>query len=154
MVEITCFKQAYQLQHANQLSFAVIQHLAYMFMSACDHIPPNVHGYTDINIDNLAWQANQLSAEFRFNEYLGGNVYICESEADLTEIVAFDQEWANQHGRWPNVTDKPMVWDLCLALNSEWAVFGYCWNNAGGDVFYIHNSLWAKARVNEHRELR
>lgn len=153
MVEINSFKQAFQLYQSSQLSLAVTQHLAFMLMNACDAIPPNFHGYTDINTGNLTWLANQLAAEFSFDEYLGGNVYICEFESDLLAIVAFDQDWADQYGRWPNVTDKPLVWDLCLVLNDEWAVFGYCWNNAGGAVYYIPRSLWERARVGEHKEV-
>ncbi|SDK53403.1 hypothetical protein SAMN05192566_1557 [Methylophilus rhizosphaerae] len=153
MVEINSFKQAHQLYKTNQFPLVAIQYLAFMFMNACQDIPPNISTYTDINTDSLTWLSGQLSAKFSFNEYLGGDAFICESETDLTAIVAFDQEWADQHGRWPNVTDKHLAWDICTILHSDWAVFGYCWNNAGGDIYYIPKSLWAKARVNEHREL-
>lgn len=150
MIEINCIKQAYQLYQSNQLPLIVIQDIAFMFMGACHDIPPNVSTYTDINSDNLIWLSDQLSAEFSFNEFLGGNAYICETESDLTAIVAYDQDWFVQYGRWPNVTDKPMIWDVFNTLNAEWAIFGYCWNNAGGKVFYVPECLWHIARVSEH----
>jgi len=150
VIEINCFKQAFQLYQANRIALPVVQDIAYTLMRACDDIPPNVHSSTDINIDNLKWLSGQLSAEFSFNEYLGGNAYICESEADLTSIKAFDQAWADKHGEWPNVTDQPMVWDVCHTLDSEWVVFSYIWSNAGGNVYYVPKSLWKVGRVSEH----
>lgn len=150
MIEINCIKQAHQLYQSNQLPLIVIQDIAFMFMGACQDIPPNVITYTDIDSDNLIRLSAQLSAEFSFNEFLGGNAYICETESDLTAIVAYDQDWFVQYGRWPNVTDKPMIWDVCNALNIEWAVFAYCWNNTGGKFFYVPKNLWDKAKVSEH----
>lgn len=150
MIEIFNFKQAFQLYQSNQTSLVVVQDIAFMLMSACADMPSNVHSYTDINSDNLKWLSGQLYAEFSFSEYLGGNNFICESESDLTQITAFDQDWADKHGDWPNVTDQPMVWDLCHRLDSEWVVFSYIWNNAGGSIYYVPKSLWRKARVSEH----
>lgn len=150
MVEISSFKQAFQLYKSNQIALPVVQDIAYTLMSACDDIPPNVHSSTDINTDNLKWLSGQLSAEFSFNEYLGGNAHICESEPDLTNIKAFDQDWADAHGDWPNVTDQPMVWDICHQLNEGYVAFCYIWNNAGGPVYYVPSYLWEIARVSEH----
>lgn len=150
MIEICTFKQAFQLYQSNQLAFAVVQDIAYTLISACDDISPNVDSYIDINTDNLKWLSGQLYAEFSFSQYLGGSAHICKSESDLINIKAFDQAWADKHGDWPNVTDQPMIWDLCHALDSEWAVFSYIWNNAGGNVYYVPKSLWSAARVEEH----
>lgn len=153
MVEISSFKEAFQLYQTNQLPRVVIQNLAYILMSACEDIPPNVQSDTDINTDNLLWLANQLSAEFNFHEYLGGNAYICESAFDLTNIKAFDPVWADVHGEWPDVTDQPMVWDVCYTLDDHWAVFCCIWNNAGGDTYYVPSALWQQARLAEHLAL-
>ena len=150
MIEICNFKEAFQLYQSNQLALIVVQDIAYTLMSACADMPPNVHSYADINSDNLKWLSGQLSAEFSFSEYLGGNAFVCESESDLTNIKAFDQAWADKHGDWPNVTDQPMVWDVCHTLDYEWAVFSYIFNNAGGNVFYVPKFLWQVARVSEH----
>lgn len=150
MVEISSFKHAFQLYQSNQLALPIVQNIAYLLMNICDDHPPNVHSYTDINADNLKWLSGQLSAEFSFSEYLGGDAYVCESEADLISIKAFDQAWADKHGDWPNVTDQPMVWDVCHTLDDTWAVFCCIWNNAGGPVYYVPKSLWSQARVEEH----
>ena len=150
MIEILNFKQAFQLHQTNKIALIVLQDVAYMLMRACDDNPPNVHSCSDINTDHLKWLSDQLSADFSFSEYLGGSIYICESESDLINIKSFDQAWADKHGDWPNVTDQPMVWDVCYALDSEWAVFSYIWNNAGGNVFYVPEFLWQVARVSEH----
>lgn len=150
MIEICNFKQAFQLYQTNQLAFSIIQDIAYTLMSACDDIPPNVHSSTDINTDNLIWLSGQITAEFSFNEYLGGDAYICESEADLTSIKGFDPAWAEKHGDWPNVTDKPMVWDVCCMLDDSYVTFCCIWNNAGGPVYYVPKLLWSAAKVEEH----
>lgn len=153
MVEINSFKQAYQRYLGKNLPLPILQDIAFMLMSACQDIPPNVSTYTDINPDNLIWLSGQLSAEFSFDEYLGGHAYICELEADLLAIKGYDSDWFNQHGEWPNVTDKAMRWDVCQLLNDDWAVFAYCWNNAGGNVFYVPQSLWRQAKVSEHLQI-
>lgn len=150
MIVIKCFKEAFQLYQTNQIAFSIVQDIAYTLMSAYDDILPNVRISADINTNNLIWLSDQLSAEFSFSDYLGGSIYICESESDLINIKSFDQAWADKHGDWPNVTDQPMVWDVCYALDSEWAVFSYIWNNAGGNVFYVPKFLWQVARVSEH----
>ncbi|WP_229007890.1 hypothetical protein [Methylophilus sp. Leaf408] len=150
MIEICNFKEAFQLYQTNQLAFPVVQDIAYLLMNVCDDHPPNVHSYTDINAENLKWLSGQQYAEFSFNEYLGGDAYICESESDLKSIKGFDPAWADKHEEWPNVTDQPMIFDVCHKLDSEWAVFCFIWNNAGGSTYYVPESLWSAARVEEH----
>lgn len=153
MIEISSYKQAYQFHRANRIPLVILQDIAFMLINACQDFPPNVSAYTDINHANLKWLSGQLAAEFNFNEYLGGNAYICESASELYSIKAFDQAWADEYGEWPDVTVKPIVWDVFYILNDEWAVFAYLWNNAGGDTFYVPKSLWPQARVDEHRQL-
>lgn len=153
MIEISSYKQAYQFHQSNRIPLVILQDIAFMLMNACQDIPPNVSTCSDINHDNLKWLSGQLAAEFNFNEYLGGSAFICESESELSCIKAFDQDWANDYGEWPNVTNKPIVWDVFYILNDDWAVFAYLWNNAGGDIYYVPKSLWQQARVDEHRQL-
>jgi hypothetical protein len=56
-----------------------------------------------------------------------------------------------------------MSWDQCAYLaekdgepeespekTGEWAVFLLCWNDAGGNVFYVPRYLWLAGRVAEH----
>ena len=93
-----------------------------------------------------------------FDWSFGGKIYICETEDDLKEVEGTDMEWADTHGgKWPNVTDLAMSWDVAeYALNDAatgWAVFLLCSNNAGGPVYMIPKNLWEKARVEEHIKL-
>lgn len=154
MIEISSYKQAYQFHQANRIPFVILQDIAFMLMNACDPLKPQiVKNASEISIEQLAQLSAHESAEYSLNAYLGGNVYICEAESELSSIKAFDQEWADEHGDWPDVTDKPMVWDVFYLLVEEWAVFAYLWNNAGGDTYYVPKSLWQEARISEHRQL-
>jgi len=154
MIEISSYKQAYQFHQANRISLVILQDIAFMLMNACDPLNPQVvNASSEITVEQLDSLVTLEAAEISFNAYLGGSIFICESEAELSCIKAFDQEWANEYGEWPNVTDKPIVWDVFYVMNDEWAVFAYLWNNAGGDTFYVPKSLWQQARVDEHRQL-
>jgi hypothetical protein len=98
----------------------------------------------------------QPEATQDYNEYLGGYVFLCETELDLLHVLGCDFEWAKAHnGNWPNVTDVAMSWDDCRYLEEvkgdpQWVIFVLCWNNAGGPVYYVPKHLWTQARVNEH----
>ncbi len=110
----------------------------------------------DITQSDIAWILEQEEASQSYDVLLGGNVYICETAADLLEIQGCELDWAEAHdGGWPNVTDKPMIWDVCEYLDEptgepEWVIFLLCWNNAGGPVYYVPKHLWEQARVSEH----
>lgn len=154
MIEISSYTKAYQFHQLNKLPLSILQDIAFMLMSAWQPLNPNLANKpSEISNAQLAWLSVQESAEFSFSEYLGGNVYICETESELSSIKAFDPEWADTYGEWPDVTDQPMVWDVCHKLNEEWAVFCCIWNNAGGDTYYVPSSLWQHARLDEHLEL-
>ncbi|MDP8567411.1 hypothetical protein [Methylophilus aquaticus] len=154
MIEISTYKQAYQFHQVNSISLVILQDIAFTLMNACDPLNPQVfNNSSELTIEQLDSLATLEAADFSFNAYLGGDVYICESESELSSIKAFDPQWADEHGEWPDVTDKPIVWDVFYLLNNEWAVFAYLWNNAGGDTFYVPKTLWQQARVAEHRQL-
>lgn len=154
MIEINRYTQAYQFHQFNRLPLAILQDIAFMLMSAWQPLNPNLANKpSEISSAQLAWLSVQESAEFSFSEYLGGVVYICDSESDLNSIKALDPDWANKYGEWPDVTDQPMVWDVCHKLDEEWAVFCCIWNNAGGNTYYVPSTLWQHARLDEHSEL-
>lgn len=100
----------------------------------------------------------QPEATQDYGDYLGGYVYVCETDEDLLQIQGCDFEWAEAHdGNWPNVTDIAMPWDACTYLSEasgdpQWVIFLLCWNNAGGPVYYVPKHLWQQARVAEHIE--
>lgn len=111
---------------------------------------------TGEQIDALSAQA---VASVPYADLLGGDVHVCESEADLLSVVGMDMEFADAHGgRWPNVTELPMAWDSCTYVTeangeSHWVLFLLCWSDAGGPVFYVPKHLWTAARVEEHMAL-
>jgi hypothetical protein len=154
MIEISNFKQAYLRFESNPLLLPIVQDLAYLVINICDpQNPPTVNSASTITTQHLQWLSNQEAAELSFDAYMGGNAYICESESELSSIKSFDPAWADEYGEWPDVTDQPMVWDVCHKLNEEWAVFCCIWNNAGGDLYYVPSFLWQQARLDEHTEL-
>lgn len=92
-----------------------------------------------------------------YSGQLGGDLHICENENDLLSIEGMDFEWAEGHdGKWPNVTDMDMSWDVCdyvqPGIESGYAVVLSCTNNAGGPIYYIPEHLWEKARIAGHIE--
>lgn len=154
MIEIISYKQAYQFHKASRIPLVILKDIAFMLMNACDPLNPQVvNEPSEITVEQVDSLAVLEAADFSFNAYLGGSMFIIESESELLCIKAFDQEWANEYGEWPNVTDKPMVWDVCHKLDEEWAVFCCIWNNAGGNTYFVPSTLWQHARLDEHSEL-
>lgn len=148
MIEISCLKDAFKLYQTNQIDLSVLQDIALIFMQAVSpDNPPISNQASDLDENALSWLATQESASYAFDDYLGGNAYLCETEADLLQITAFDQAWFDAHNRWPNITDKQINWDVFQVINNAWLVIAYCWNNAGGNVYYIPKSIWSFAKI-------
>ena len=156
MIEIHSFSDAHQNYKQHKISCRVLQDQAALMLSICQNNQlaiSNPQAMTQLDID---WLMQQPEAIQDYNEYLGGYVYISETEQDLLHIHGCDFDWAKVHtGNWPNVTDLPMSWDVCNYLGEttgdpQWVIFVMCWNNAGGPVYYVPKHLWVKARVIEH----
>lgn len=156
MIEIHNFNEAHQQYQSGTLPYRLLQDQAAIMLGICSNPHPAVLNALDITDDDINWLLQQEESAFSYSEYLGGNVYVCEVEADLLEINGCDFEWAETHdGVWPNVTDIAMSWDNCSYLSestgeSQWVIFLLCWNNAGGHVYYVPKHLWQAARVTEH----
>jgi hypothetical protein len=89
-----------------------------------------------------------------FEDYLGGDVNIVETEEDLKKITNCDLDFADKHGgRWPDVTDMPMVWDDCRKLDEEWALFFAAWTDAGGNTYYVPRKFWEQIDLDSHVRL-
>lgn len=150
MIVIHNFKEA----HEFHIPFRLLQEQAMVLIDI--NSGRHIDEAFDIGNDDIEWLLQQPEALEDYNGYLGGDIHICESEADLKEIVGMDMEFAETHDdRWPDVTDQVMSWDQCAYLkqkdgDSEWALFLLCWNDAGGPVFYVPKHLWISARVAEH----
>ena len=156
MITINHFNDAYQLYQQHKISFRLLQDQAALILSICQNNQlaiSNPQAIAQSDIDVLMQQPQAIQD---YNEYLGGYVFVCETEQDLLQILGCDFEWAQKHhGIWPNVTEIAMSWDVCSYLDEtigdpQWVIFVMCWNNAGGPVYYVPKHLWEQARVIEH----
>lgn len=155
MIVIHDFKEANSLHRQDLLPFRLLQDQAIVLINTCPQPGRYITEALEINTEDVEWLLNQPEAEEDYNGFLGGEFYVCQTEADLKEVVGMDLSFADAHGgRWPNVTDQVMSWDACRLLEqegeAEWAMFLLCWNDAGGPVFYVPKHLWETARVAEH----
>lgn len=155
MIEIHNFYEAHQSYQSGVIPYRLLQDQAAVMLGICSNPHPTIANAIDIINDDINWLFQQEESAFSYSDYLGGNVYVCDSEADLKQIQGCDFEWAETHGSWPNVTDMVMSWDSCDYLQElegepQWVVFLLCWNNAGGPVYYVPKELWQAARVIEH----
>ena len=156
MIVIHNFKEAHHLYQQGLLPFRLLQEQARVLIDLC----PQPGRYIDVALDiteaDIEWMQQSEVAYEDYNGMLGGEIYVCQSVVDLKAVVGMDMAFARTHGnRWPDVTDQVMSWDQCDFLpessgDPQWAVFLLCWNDAGGNVFYIPQSLWAAAKVAEH----
>jgi hypothetical protein len=155
MITIHNFNEAHQQYLTGVISYRLLQDQAAVMLGICSNPPPTIANASGITDTDINWLLQQAETSFDYSDYLGGYVYVCETEDDLKQINGCDFEWAEAHGGWPNVTDMPMRWDNCDYLNEpvgepQWVIFLLCWNNAGGHVYYVPKQLWHAARVTEH----
>lgn len=157
MIVIHNFKEAHHLCQQGHIPLRLLQEQAMLLINICPQPGRYIDEALDIGNDDIQWLLQQPEvSEENYNGMLGGDVHVCQSEADLKEIVGIDMDFAKTHGdRWPNVTELVMSWDQCADLNErntepQWALFLLCWNDAGGNVFYVPKHLWQAARVAEH----
>jgi len=158
MIKISDFNAAYQYYEQQSISFRLLQDQAAVMIGLCENPHSGVVNPLEISQHDIDWLLEQPESAQNYIDFLGGAVYVCETEQDLLEIHGCNFEWAEEHdGKWPNVTDIPMSWDACSYLEEasgdpQWVIFLLCWNNAGGPVYYVPKHLWVKARVTEHIE--
>jgi len=155
MIAMHNFNEAYQHYQSGLIRFRLLQDQAAVILGLYSNPYPSVANSLDITNDNINWLLQQEGSAFAYSDYLGGNVYVCETDDDLKQIQGCDFEWAEEHGNWPNVTDMAMSWDGCSYVQEsegepQWVMFLLCWNNAGGPVYYVPKQLWTMARVTEH----
>ena len=156
MIEILNFSDAHQLYLQYKISLRLLQDQAFIILGICQHTTSSASTPLEITQSDIDWLMQQPEATHDYNEYLGGYVYVCETENDLLQILGCDFDWAEIHfGIWPNVTEKAMSWDACHYLDEaigdpQWVIFLMCWNNAGGPTYYVSKHLWQQARVTEH----
>lgn len=159
MIKLHNFKEACQQYKLHKIPFRLLQEQAAVILDIYDNPSLAVSNPNNITQRDIAWLLTlEEESSQHYDALMGGYVYICETAHDLLEIKGYDLEWAEAHdGSWPNVTDKPMSWDVCVYLEEQtsdpqWVMFLLCWNNAGGPVYFVPKHLWVQARVTEHIE--
>lgn len=156
MIIIHNFNEAHQQYQSGIIPYRLLQDQAAVMLGICSTSHLTVANALDITDIQISWLLQQDKVTANYADFLGGNVFVCEQEADLKQIHGCDFEWAESHGGvWPNVTDVAMSWDACNYLDEatgepQWVMFLLCWNNAGGPAYYIPKHLWVQARVIEH----
>jgi hypothetical protein len=156
MIKTHNFNEAHQQYQNGLIPYRLLQDQAAVMLGICSNPHQTVVNAFDVSDNNINWLLQQAEVAADYADFLGGNIYVCEVEADLLQINGCDFEWAETHeGNWPNVTDLPMSWDSCSYLpesigEPQWVIFLLCWNNAGGHVYYVPKHLWSKAKVTEH----
>lgn len=156
MIKLSNFNAAYQHYAQQKFTLRLLQDQAAILIGLCENPHQSVVNPLDISQADIDWLLLQPEATQNYDDYLGGAVYVCETEHDLLQIHGCNFEWAETYdGNWPNVTDIAMSWDACDYLaeasgDPEWVIFLLCWNNAGGPVYYVPKPLWVQARVAEH----
>lgn len=156
MIKIHNFNEAHQQYKQYKISFRLLQDQAFIILGICQNNNSAISNPLEITESDLDWLMQQPEATQDYIALMGGDVYVCEIEADLLQILGCDFVWAETHEwNWPNVTEIGMSWDVCHYLEEtlddpQWAIFLLCWNNAGGPVYYVPKYLWVQARVSEH----
>lgn len=158
MIKIHHFNEACQHYTQHKISLRLLQDQAAVMLGLCQNPHSSISNAIEITQADIDWLLEQPEAMQDYGDYLGGYVYVCETDEDLLQIHGCDFEWAEAHdGHWPNVTDIAMSWDACNYLDEtsgdpQWVIFLLCWNNAGGPVYYVPKHLWQQARVTAHIE--
>jgi hypothetical protein len=142
MIEIKNFRQAFEMYKVGTLPLNLLQDQASAIMGDTERYAETA----DIEMEALERLYNDPENSVAdYGNYLGGNVYVCETLEDLKQVEGCDLDFADRNGdRWPNITDMPLEGDCCCYVHSEprFIMFLLCWNNAGGPVYYIPQHLW------------
>ena len=159
MVTIPRFNDAYRSWQQGRIPLRLVQDQAAVLIALCRNTYRPITDALEVTDADISWLLQQPEASDAYADFLGGNVYICETADDLRQVVGMDMDWAGIHdNQWPSVIDLPLAWDSCTYLaeksgDPQWAMFLLCWNDAGGPVYYVPRSLWHAARVEEHMAL-
>jgi len=153
MIVIQSFKEMAAMHKSGSLPFRIVQEITAVLLGLCGYtkdIPESV----EVTQQEIDWLL-ALPEELDFMHYLGGHVFIAETEEDLKQIVGMDFEFGKQHGRWPNVTEAVLGWDEAKYLtnadgNADYALLFAATNNAGGPSWFIPRNLWQAAQIDKH----
>jgi hypothetical protein len=152
MIEIRSFKEMADLHQSGVVPFRIMQEITSVLLGLCGY-PKDIPLATAITQQEIDWLL-ALPEDVEFMTYLGGNVFLVETEDDLMQVTSMDSEFGKQHGRWPNVTEAVLSWDDCkYVLNADgtadYALLFAATNDAGGSSWFIPRHLWQAAQIDE-----
>ncbi len=112
MITLTNFKQAHTFCKQEIIPFRLLQLQAFTLLSIIpDHPYADLKDTLDVTPAMTDWLMAQSTYDLQYLGCFASGVYVCEVEADLLHIKAYDPAWSSAHaGEWPNVTDTR----LCL----------------------------------------
>ncbi len=155
MITIQRFIDAYRSHREGRHPLRLLQDQAAVLIGICRNTYRPISDALEVTDADIDWLLQQPEASQDYADLLGGNVHIVQCKEDLTQIIGCDFEFAEQHGRWPNVTDLPITFDQCGYVQEQSGAPMYLllmtiWSDAGGPVYYVPKQLWDVARVSEH----
>lgn len=155
MITIHSFTDAYRSCQQGRIPLRLVQDQAAVLIAICRKTYRPIADALEVTDTDIAWLLQQPEATQNYADLVGGNVYICETADDLKQITGCDFEFAEQHGRWPNVIDLPIAFDQCSSVGEQsgepvYLLFLTIWSDSGGPVYYVPKHLWTAARVVEH----
>ena len=141
MLVIHNFKEAFALYQNGRIPFNLLQEQTAIFSLEENGIVDS----SKVTLEDIDRLLISEIVDEDYDSYFGGNIYICEELEDLGLIEGCDFDFAESHsGRWPNLLDMPLGGDSCVHIQGEpkFIMFLLCWNDAGGPMYYIPESLW------------
>lgn len=154
MIQLKNFGEMKQAFDEGKIPWNIVQDQAHMLIGiAEDNIIEHTTESKDVTPDNVEWLLKQHegSVDYSFIDYLGGDVFICETPEDLAQVEGCDMDFPDTHdGRWPNLTDMPLSGDVCYYVQGKpkFIIFVLFWNNAGGPAYFIPEHLWTENVIN------
>lgn len=155
MIVIQSFKEIVVMHKSGVMPFRIVQEITAVLLGLCSYTKniPEPVGVTQQEID---WML-ALSEEIEFMHYLGGHVFLAETEEDLKQFIGIDPVFASQHGRHPDCSEEVLALDDARILvnadgTADYALLFAATNNAGGPSWFIPKALWQAAQVDKQIE--
>lgn len=145
MIVLSNFSEALQQYRRGVIPYCLLQEQAALLIGLCRY--RDVDGF-EITADDIRWLYGQQESRSAYKALLGGNVSVCQTEADILDVKGIDFEW-------PNVTDLPIPVVACFYNYEQdgdprWATFLFRGSNGERFLYYIPRMLWKFARIEEH----
>ena len=155
MIEIRSLNEIASLHQSGMVPFRIMQEVAFVLLGLTDN-DKDIAAPTAITQQEVDWLLAQ-SEDIDFMTYMGGNVFIVETNADLAEVVGMDFEFAKLHGRWPNCMEAILPLDEIKYLiksdgSADYVLLFAATNNAGGSSWFIPRHLWQAAKIDKQIE--